>query len=111
MGAIGLGLWLFYAVLGVRAVTRPNERAILVSALIFGVSYYWLSVSTWPTTTGLVLGKIWDATSATSFSLNSLSSDRQRLSFFMRIGHDAFSLFFALLGGALGAYWSRSQTK
>jgi hypothetical protein len=99
-GGIGFLLWLFYAVLGVRAVTRVNERPVLVSALIFGVSFWWLSVSAWWTPTYFLLKTVWD-------QVGTPSLDGQPLNNFIRIGQHAFSLVFAWCGALLGAYWCK----
>jgi hypothetical protein len=98
---IQLLAWFLYAALGVRAVVRDGrERMVLISALIFGPSFlllsYWISAEL-PTyklliyiRRGVGAGTRWQD--------------------FRTIGDIIFSLLFALVGGALGAYWSRSRS-
>jgi len=95
---IPIGAWLTYAVIACRAVSCRERRESMLGALIFGLSYLAMAFW-WILPTNHVLNAL----------LNFLGDSPRKGMHFGIIGHIAFSFVFALLGGALCAYWSRSQ--
>jgi hypothetical protein len=125
-----IGTWLIYTTLACRAASCRQGREVILGALIFGLSYLGLALlserespmgareSTLPT--GKLLraaSKLLDMTheeihvaapgELTPGGIRQVS----HWDSFVDVGHFVFSFIFAAIGGALAAYWSRSQSQ
>jgi hypothetical protein len=109
-GLVNLGAWFAYITLAVRAIVRPTERPILVSALIVGLSYLMLAaVLDTELATGRLLASIGYA-EGLNYVMTDSTQTQNYVPNFIRIGHIAFSFIFAFIGAAVAAYWSRPHT-
>jgi len=90
--------WMVYASLGWWAYAQPKSRFVICSALIFGVSYL---------LTGLYLADYLPPTLLLSESVLSKLLGEDDDGYRLITMEFAWSFVFALMGGALAAYWSR----
>jgi hypothetical protein len=113
---IPLGAWLAYAAIACRAVSCREGRQAMFGALIFGLSYlgmafWWRQAATDLPTNHLLTAVHGLIGRAEIQVINGRTFPANYEGYFVIIGHIAFSFVFALIGGALGAYWSRSQSQ
>jgi len=94
--------WMVYASLGWWAFAHPKKRFVICSALIFGVSYLGMGM-------GLYILEFLTLPWLLSESVLEELLGEDTYGEIWLIAEFAWSFVFALIGGALGAYWSKSQ--
>jgi hypothetical protein len=110
--SILIGSIAVYLLLILKAVVRPDRRRSYACAVVSGLSYLCLFFAAdwhdeYRLPTSRFLDYVFDAIVAVPS--DGFAKALGRAMTFMAIGEFGFSFLFALLGGALGAYWSRSH--
>jgi hypothetical protein len=104
--------WIVFVAIACRALYRPSERRVLCSALIVGLSFLWCSSQSQQWFPDIVYNRLVYASEGLDYDHPSIpivltEEAHNRL----LMAPSVTSLVLALIGGALGAYWSRDGKK